>query len=93
MATLNRFDVPAAEQQELLGMLGPMKVDIVEVDGPETGTPLRRSTSPPLRSPHPDVTACRRSGTFPQTWRRRIPVFAGIAIFVPAAWFVPSCDT
>ena len=50
MATLNQFNVPAAEQQELLGMLGPMKVDIVEVDGPETGTPLSElyEPAPPL---------------------------------------------
>jgi hemoglobin len=40
VATLNQFSVPGAEQQELLGLLGPMKPDIVEIDGPETGTPL-----------------------------------------------------
>jgi hemoglobin len=45
-ATLDQFNVPSAEQQELLGMLGPMKVDIVEVDGPETGTPLPDAYEP-----------------------------------------------
>lgn len=40
VATLDEFDVPAAEQEELLGLLGPMRVDIVEVESPETGTPL-----------------------------------------------------
>ena len=50
VATLNQFNVPAAEQQELLGMLGPTEVDIVEIDGPETGTPLPEvyEPAPPL---------------------------------------------
>jgi hemoglobin len=40
VATLDEFDVPKAEQDELLGLLGPMRSDIVEVESPETGTPL-----------------------------------------------------
>jgi hemoglobin len=40
VATLDHFDVPEAEQGELLGLLGPMRDDIVEVESPETGTPL-----------------------------------------------------
>lgn len=40
VATLNSFNVPAAEQQELLGILGPLRSDIVEVESPATGTPL-----------------------------------------------------
>jgi len=40
VATLNRFSVPAAEQKELLGILGPLRGDIVEVESPSTGTPL-----------------------------------------------------
>jgi len=40
VATLNQFSVPAAEQGELLGLLGPMRPDIVEVESSETGTPL-----------------------------------------------------
>jgi hemoglobin len=40
VATLNQFSVPKSEQDELLGLLGPMRSDIVEVESPETGTPL-----------------------------------------------------
>jgi len=40
VATLNQFGVGKAEQDELLGMLGPMQTDIVEVDSDDTGTPL-----------------------------------------------------
>jgi hemoglobin len=39
-ATLDEFDVPVAEQAELLGLLGPLRGDIVEVESPDTGTPL-----------------------------------------------------
>jgi len=37
---LNHFDVPQAEQDELLALLAPMRNDIVEVESQETGTPL-----------------------------------------------------
>lgn len=40
VATLDEFEVPRPEQDELLGLLGPMRGDIVEVESPETGTPL-----------------------------------------------------
>ena len=40
VATLGEFNVPNAEQQELLGLLGPMRNEIVEVESAETGTPL-----------------------------------------------------
>lgn len=40
VATLDEFDVPRPEQDELLGLLGPMRNEIVEVESPETGTPL-----------------------------------------------------
>ncbi len=40
VATLDEFDVPKAEQDELLALLGPMRDEIVEVESPETGTPL-----------------------------------------------------
>ena len=43
VATLDEFDVPQAEQEELLGLLGPMRSDIVEIESPETGTPLPES--------------------------------------------------
>jgi hemoglobin len=46
VATLNQFDVPAAEQEELLAVLGAMKGDIVEVAGPATGTALPRAFVP-----------------------------------------------
>jgi hemoglobin len=39
-ATLDEFDVPVAEQAELLGLLGPLRGDILEVESPDTGTPL-----------------------------------------------------
>jgi hemoglobin len=40
VATLDEFKVPDAEKQELLGVLGPMRGEIVEVESVETGTPL-----------------------------------------------------
>ena len=40
VATLDQFSVPKAEQDELIGILGPLRPDIVEVKSPETGTPL-----------------------------------------------------
>jgi len=42
--------VPGAEQAELLGILGPLRSDIVEVESPATGTPLPEeyNTAPPL---------------------------------------------
>jgi hemoglobin len=50
VATLDHFGVPKAEQGELLGILGPLRGDIVEVEAPETGTPLPDSyqAAPPL---------------------------------------------
>jgi hemoglobin len=46
VASLNRFDVPKAEQEQLLGLLGPMRSEIVEVESPETGTPLPDAYQP-----------------------------------------------
>ena len=43
VATLNRFNVPDTEQQDLLGILGPLRSDIVEIESPATGTPLPHS--------------------------------------------------
>jgi hemoglobin len=40
VATLTKFDVGKREQDELLGILGPLKSDIVEVVSTATGTPL-----------------------------------------------------
>jgi hemoglobin len=46
VATLNKFGVGKAEQDELLGILGPLKSDIVEVDSTATGTPLADTYEP-----------------------------------------------
>jgi hemoglobin len=46
VSTLDRFSVPAAEQTELLALLGPMKPDIVEIDSPQTGAPLPDAYQP-----------------------------------------------
>jgi hemoglobin len=50
IATLDRFSVPAAEKSELIGVLAPMRSDIVEVESGATGTPLpdRYQNAPPL---------------------------------------------
>ena len=48
VATLNRFKVGKSEQDELLGVLGPLKPEIVEVDSNQVGTPL-----PPAYQPAP----------------------------------------
>jgi hemoglobin len=50
VATLNEFDVPKAEQDELLELLAPMRGEIVEVESPATGAPLPDSyeTAPAL---------------------------------------------
>lgn len=50
VASLNHFDVPQAEQDELLGLLAPMRDDIVEVESQETGTrlPAAYEPAPPL---------------------------------------------
>jgi hemoglobin len=50
VATLDEFDVPKAEQEELLGLLGPMRDEIVEIESPETGRPLPETyqTAPAL---------------------------------------------
>jgi hemoglobin len=46
VSTLNQFDVPKAEQDELLGLLAPMRGDIVEVESSETGMPLPHTYQP-----------------------------------------------
>ena len=47
---LDELNVPKEEQAELVGLLMPMRDDIVEVESPETGTPLPDSyqAAPPL---------------------------------------------
>ncbi len=46
VATLNQFRVGKTEQGELLGVLGPLKPDIVEVDSSQVGTPLPATYQP-----------------------------------------------
>lgn len=50
VATLGHFGVTAEDQAELLGLLAPMRGDIVEVETSSTGTPLPATyqTAPPL---------------------------------------------
>ncbi len=40
VASLNHFKVGKREQDEILGVLGPLRGDIVEVDSSQVGTPL-----------------------------------------------------
>ena len=46
VATLNHFKVGKTEQDEILGVLGPLKTDIVEVDSSQVGTPLPETFQP-----------------------------------------------
>ena len=50
-AALDELNVPKTERDELVGLLRPMRADIVEVESPETGTPLPDSyqAAPPLK--------------------------------------------
>jgi hemoglobin len=50
-AALDELNVSKTEQDELVGLLEPMRDDIVEVESPETGTPLPDSyqAAPPLK--------------------------------------------
>ncbi len=46
VATLNQFEVPKAERDELLAILGPLQTEIVEVDSGNVGTPLPDAFQP-----------------------------------------------
>ncbi len=50
-ATLDELHIPTPEQDELVALIMPTRDDIVEVESPETGTPLPDSyqAAPPLR--------------------------------------------
>ncbi len=50
VATLIQFSVPKPAQDELLGLLGPMRADIVEEESSETGTRLPEAyrNAPPM---------------------------------------------
>jgi hemoglobin len=54
VATLDRFNVGESEKAELLSVLAPMRTDIVEVETPDTGTPLPDAyrNAPPLATSH-----------------------------------------
>jgi hemoglobin len=49
-AALDELNIPKTEQGELTDLIMPMRDDIVEVESPETGTPLPGSyqNAPPL---------------------------------------------
>jgi hemoglobin len=46
VASLDNFGVNKPDQDELLGLLAPMKGDIVETDSPQTGTALPETYQP-----------------------------------------------
>jgi hemoglobin len=46
VTTLDKFNVPQAEKDELLGILGPLKSQIVEVNSADTGTSLPANFKP-----------------------------------------------
>jgi len=46
VATLNHYKVGKKEQDEILGVLGPLQTDIVEVHSSQVGTPLPRTYEP-----------------------------------------------
>jgi hemoglobin len=46
VGALDKFNVPEAEKNELLGKLAPMKGEIVEVNSSATGTPLPKKFKP-----------------------------------------------
>jgi hemoglobin len=46
VATLNHFKVGKGEQDELLGVLGPLMPEIVEVESDQVGTPLPGTFQP-----------------------------------------------
>lgn len=62
---LDKFNVPAAEKNELLGILGPLKDQIVEVKSSETGTPLPANFKPakPMSPEQVKAGPAMKSGT------------------------------
>ncbi len=63
-ASLDKFNVPAAEKGELLGALAGLKGDIVEVPGNATGTPLPDNFKPakPLPKKKLDAGPAMKTG-------------------------------
>ena len=54
---LDKFNVPAQEKNELLGILGGLKKDIVEVQGAATGTPLPDKFKPAKPASEAEIKA------------------------------------
>jgi hemoglobin len=46
VSTLDQLSAPKEEQGELLGILGPLRGDIVEIESSETGAPLPDAYQP-----------------------------------------------
>ena len=57
VASLDHFNVPAAEKTELLGILGPLKSQIVEVNTSDTGQPLPSNFKPAKKLPKKTLDA------------------------------------
>ena len=57
VGALDKFNVPAAEKNELLGILGPLKSQIVEVNSADTGTPLPANFKPAKPLPKKQIDA------------------------------------
>jgi hemoglobin len=56
VAALNTFNVPAAEQAELLGLLAPLQSQIVEAGAPTPAPPVPPATPAPAQTPVPQPT-------------------------------------
>ena len=65
--TLDKFKVPEKEKSEVLGALGPLQAQIVEVNSSETGTglPTTFKPAPPLTGGH--QMGHSMSGSAPKT--------------------------
>ncbi|MGH9945496.1 MAG: group I truncated hemoglobin, partial [Pyrinomonadaceae bacterium] len=67
VATLDKFKVGETEKNELLGVLGPMKPDIVEVNSMETGTALPANFKPAKKLSKKTVAAGPANKTMKNT--------------------------
>ena len=57
VGALDKFNVPEKEKNDLLAILGPLKSQIVEVNGTATGTPLPSNFKPAPALPKSQVDA------------------------------------
>jgi hemoglobin len=62
VAALDKFKVPEKEKNELLGILGPLKPQIVEVSGTATGTELPKNFKPAPALKKNEVTMTKGAG-------------------------------